>query len=143
MHFQKEKMLEIRHIEPREIDRIIASFEVFDVPNDLQELIIESCNALNNGEFSFDGTTGDVELWVTVYEPASLVHDYLWATGRGGLIADRIFRRIMKVYAVHPIVYSARYLAVRSAWSCYYYWKHTYNRNLKPLTKRMVSLSLH
>ncbi len=101
-----------------ELERLQLSFKVYNVPNAIQLAIIIAFEWARKNPKKFDGATGDKELWVSLYEPAALVHDYLYVTGRANtykdrLLADRVFKKIMKTYRVPGIWIRLRYWAVR------------------------------
>lgn len=118
--------------------KIIESFELYNVPEILQNVILE---ALNSSEWDWfhdcDGCTMVADYWPSKFHPACLVHDFYWVTGRGGKEADLIFKEIMKAYALPPSLYIRRYIGVRVGWFAFYKWKHLVKGNKKPLTPAM------
>jgi hypothetical protein len=82
-----------------ERDRIIDSFAVLSVPEDVQGLIME---ALDSNRWDWfkdcDGCTGVSEMyWPTIYFPPCLRHDFDCATGHNGWEASlRLFRHKMR-----------------------------------------------
>ncbi len=119
-----------------ELQRLQLSFKVYDVPPAIQQAILIAFDWAKQNPKKFDGATGDQELWVSLYEPAALVHDYLYVTGRANsyrdrLLADKLFKEIMKVYRVPGVWRGLRYWAVRIG-GIYFAWK---NRKTKKRIK--------
>ena len=111
-----------------ELERLTLSFKVYDVPKNMQRAILIAFDWAKKNPKKFDGATGDKELWVSLYEPAALVHDYLYVTGRANsysdrLLSDRIFKKIMKVYRVPSVWIRLRYWAVRIG-GIYFAWRN-------------------
>ena len=82
--------------------RIIESFEVLSVPEDIQTLIRE---ALDSDQWDWfrdcDGCTAVSEIyWPTIYFPPCLRHDFDWQTGQGGWASNMRFYRIQRAYGV-------------------------------------------
>ena len=104
--------------------RIIESFDVLDVPKDVQDLIVE---ALDSEQWDWfkdcDGCTCVSEVyWPTKYFPPCLRHDFDWRTGRGGWEANVRFYRIQRVYGVDPIRAGGRFVGVTAAWYSWFKW---------------------
>lgn len=133
-------MSEVTKIPEKEVNRIILSFSVFNISTDYQNLILDAINALNSGKYIYDGATGDGEWWSSIYEPASLVHDYLWRTGMGGPTSDKIFLKLMLMYKIPNAYVYTRYFIVRLGWVLYYYWVHKSKGNIKPINPKYKKL---
>ena len=106
--------------------RIVASFVVFNVPADVQQLILE---AINSPEWKwFDDCDGctcvSEEFWPTKYFPPCLRHDFDWATGRGGPESNARFFRIQRIYGIPAFGAGVRWLGVTLAWWAWFKWKH-------------------
>ena len=72
--------------------------------------------------------------------PACFVHDYMWITGRGGSMSDKIFYYLMKAEGLDEFTAIRRWLGVRIGWYVYFKWKYIRNRNLKKPTLAMSNL---
>jgi hypothetical protein len=72
--------------------------------------------------------------------PACFLHDYMWITGRGGLMSDNIFYHLMIVEGIGKKKAWRRWLAVRTGWYFYYMWKYIIKRNWKMPTQTMRDL---
>ena len=82
--------------------RIIQSFDVFDVPADIQALIRE---ALDSDKWDWfrdcDGCTSVSEIyWPTIYFPPCLRHDFDCHIGNNGWQTSRRFYHIQRAYGV-------------------------------------------
>ena len=104
--------------------RIIESFAVFSVPEDIQALIRE---ALDSKRWDWyrdcNGCTGGSEIyWPTIYFPPCLRHDFDCATGHNGLQASRRFYRIQRAYGMSAIRSGARAVGVTVAWLAWMRW---------------------
>ncbi len=111
-----------------ELERLQMSFKVYDVPKAIRQAILIAFDWAQRNPKKFDGATGDQELWASMYEPAALVHDYLYVTGRANtykdrLLADKVFKKIMTVYRVPGVWRGLRYWAVRIG-GVYFAWKN-------------------
>jgi hypothetical protein len=120
------------------------SFVKYKIPITYRQLIL---TALDSQEWVWykdcDGCTGVPDLTYMTYHPACIVHDYLWVTGRGGKVADKLFYNLMLLYQKGSTVSRVRYIAVRIAWLGYYKWKHKFNKNVKPMEQKWIKLSKH
>jgi hypothetical protein len=85
----------------------------------------------------YDGCTGVDELHYNAYPPDCLIHDFHWKTGRGGIVADSIFKDIMKAMGRSNRIIKKRYKGVRLGWMFFYKWKHKLNGNVQELTNAM------
>jgi hypothetical protein len=73
--------------------RIMESFEVLNIPADVQALVVE---ALDSDKWDWfrdcDGCTCVSEMyWPTKFFPPCLRHDFDWQTGQGGWAANARF----------------------------------------------------
>lgn len=121
-------------------EKIRCYYKQCNVPY-LYQMLIEE--ALESTEWDFmdpnqyDGCSGVSEFHYDQYPFDCLVHDFHWRTGRGGIVADSIFKDNMEFRGLAPIVIKKRYLGVRFFWGIFYKWKHKLNKNVKPLTPAM------
>jgi hypothetical protein len=104
--------------------RVIESFDVLSVPEDIQALIRE---ALDSDKWDWfkdcDGCTGVSEIyWPTKYFPPCLRHDFDCATGNNGLDASLRFYRVQRAYGVDPVRAGGRVLGVTLAFYCWLKW---------------------
>ncbi len=104
--------------------RIIESFDVLNVPKDVQTLIRE---ALDSTEWDWyldcDGCTAVSEVyWPTKYFPPCLRHDFDWATGRGGWDANVRFYRTQRAYRMSALQAGTRFLGVTISWFAWCKW---------------------
>ena len=105
--------------------RIEDSFDVFNVPGDIQALIVE---ALDSDKWDWfrdcDGCTAVSEVyWPTIYFPPCLRHDFDWRTGRGGWEANRRFYRIQRAYGVGRFRAGTRFVGVTLSWFGWFKWR--------------------
>ncbi len=108
----------------REYRRIVASFDVLDVPEGARAEIME---ALESSAWDWfrdcDGCTGVSEIyWPTRYFPPCLRHDFDCALGNGGLEASRRFYRLMRAYGVNRVQAGVRAAGVTLAWYGWFKW---------------------
>lgn len=126
-----------------ERQRILNSFDVYDVPDQFKELIEKALNSTDWDWFNdMDGCTFVPNYWKTKFHPACLVHDYYWRTGRGGYWSDRIFLELMRIYSLPKWQRTFRFVAVRVGWLSFYKWKHKRKgnfRKLDTLTKLIIN----
>jgi hypothetical protein len=73
--------------------------------------------------------------------PACFVHDYMWITGHGGAMADRIFYYLMRAEGMPANKSKRRWFAVRFMWYVGYMWKYIITRNWEPPTNSMLALN--
>ena len=107
-----------------EYRRIFKSFDVFDVPVELQDLVLE---AINSREWDWfkdcDGCTTVSELhWPTKYFPPCLRHDFDWIVRKGDWAACRRFYNLQRAYGVPVWRASLRAGAVTVAWYAWGTW---------------------
>ena len=105
--------------------RIIESFDVFSVPEDIQALIREALDSDHWDWFrDCDGCTGVSEIyWPTIYFPPCLRHDFDCATGHNGWQASLRFYRIQRAYGVDAVRSGVRALGVTVAWWAWMRWQ--------------------
>jgi hypothetical protein len=108
-----------------ERDRIIASFEVLSVPEDIQAVIRE---ALDSDKWDWfkdcDGCTGVSEIyWPTKFFPPCLRHDFDCVIGEGGWPASVRFYRLQRAYGMSRLRASIRSAAVTLAWYVWLRWR--------------------
>jgi len=101
-----------------EFGRIIESFNVFDVPGELQVLVVE---ALKSDKWDWyedcDGCTCVSEVyWPTKYFPPCVRHDFDCFIGQGGWNASKLFYRLQRVYGMGRVRSWIRAAAVTVAW---------------------------
>lgn len=128
-----EEVIEKRQ---QEKQRILESFEVYEVPDYVQYVIIEAIDSQDWNWIEMDGCTAVPDYWPTRYNPACLVHDFMWATGRGGAKSDYIFKRLSMIYGMPSGQSTRRYIGVRIFWFLAYKWKHLFNGNKRPITAK-------
>ncbi len=129
------------NVKEQERQRIIDSFDVYDVPLYFRELTIQALNSTDWDWFNeMDGCSCAPNYWPTRFNPPCLVHDYLWRTGRGGIISDKIFLKHMKIYSMPKFQRVFRFVAVRVGWLLFYKWKHKFNKNIRILEKTTVNI---
>jgi hypothetical protein len=107
-----------------ERDRIIDSFAVLNVPEDVQGLIME---ALDSDRWDWfkdcDGCTGVSEMyWPTIYFPPCVRHDFDCATGNNGWEASLRFYRVQRAYGVDRVRAGARAFGVTVAFYAWLQW---------------------
>ena len=105
----------------------------------IYQILVEE--ALESDEWDFmtdyNGCTAVSELHYDYYVFDCFVHDFLWITGRGGKIADKIFYDLMIARGLGKYIAKKRYIGVRIAWNTVYRWKHKFNGNVRPHTYGM------
>ena len=82
--------------------RIIESFDVLNVPEDVRTLISEALDSpLWDWLRDCDGCTGVSEIyWPTIYFPPCLRHDFDCAVGHNGWQTSVRFYRVQRAYGV-------------------------------------------
>ncbi|MDP6629975.1 MAG: hypothetical protein QGH29_03215 [Kiritimatiellia bacterium] len=107
-----------------EYRRILKSFDVFDVPAELQELILEALNSESWDWFEdCDGCTCVSEMhWPTKYFPPCVRHDFDWIRGQGDLAASKRFYALQRAYGVPIWRASLRASAVTVFWYAWARW---------------------
>lgn len=111
-----------------ERERIIASFVVFDVPADVQGMILEALDStLWDWFLDCDGCTCvSEEYWPTKYFPPCLLHDFdCWIHRPWFPAADR-FYRVQVIYGISKWDASLRRAGVKIAWCAYYKWRNAW-----------------
>ena len=108
-----------------ELDRILMSFDVLNVPKDIRALILE---ALNSDKWDWfmdcDGCTGVSEVyWPTIYFPPCLRHDFDCAMGNNGWQTSVRFYRIQRAYGVSAVRAGVRAFGVTAAWFTWLKWR--------------------
>ena len=108
----------------REYRRIIDSFEVLDIPEDMR---VEIREALDSDKWDWfrdcDGCTCVSEVyWPTIYFPPCLRHDFDCATGHNGMQTSLRFYRIQRAYGVDPVRSGIRAAGVTVAWYAWLKW---------------------
>ena len=108
-----------------EYRRIIESFDVLNVPADIQALIRE---ALDSDKWDWftdcDGCTGVSDVyWPTIYFPPCLRHDFDWGTGNGGWDANVRFYRTQCAYGMGSVRAGVRFLGVTISWFAWFKWR--------------------
>lgn len=109
MFFTQEILTTIEKINSRPIlnerDRIVLSFLIYNINPGHQNLILEAYDFFQKNPHMYDGTTGDEEAWVNIWEPRSLLHDYDYinygGTFKGRLYCDLMFRDLSYKYRVN------------------------------------------
>lgn len=69
--------------------------------------------------------------------PSCFVHDYMWITGHGGVMSDRIFKACMYAQGMKRSKANIRWFLVRVGWIFGFYWKYISKRTLKKPTDTM------
>ena len=105
--------------------RIIVSFDVLNVPADVQALVRE---ALDSDKWDWfkdcDGCTAVSEIyWPTIYFPPCLRHDFDWHTGNGGWASNVRFYRVQRAYGVGAIRAGIRTAGVMLSWYAWFKWR--------------------
>ena len=108
-----------------EKDRIVKSFEVFDLTPAHRELIME---ALDSGEWDWfldcNGCTCVSELhWPTKYFPPCVRHDFDWRRGKGDWTACKRFYALQRAYGVPAWRASVRAGGVTAGWYGWGKWR--------------------
>ncbi len=137
-----------RRLHPDEITRekeharILASFELFSVPDDERAEILEALKpveqrrreALDRGEDpdlvpdwdwfrDCDGCTCVSEdFWPTKYFPPCLRHDFDWAVGNPIFRSNGRFYRLSRRYQLTKARAGLRWFGVTAAWFLYFRW---------------------
>ena len=127
-------------ITPKEWKDVEERFEQFDIPEILRVQIRVAMRALNNGDFFYNGTTGDVELGPNGIEEASLLHDYMWALGWGGILSNLIYVAVLKLYKSTKVVRLYRLIFTTLGWWFWGFWKYVWIRNYRPIPERFKEL---
>lgn len=109
----------------RERDRIVRSFDVFSVPQDIRAEIIEALDSKRWDWFKdCDGCTCVTEIfWPTKYFPPCVRHDYDCRIGTSGPVASARFYRIQRAYGVGRVRASGRCMGVFVAWYAWFKWR--------------------
>ena len=104
----------------REVERhrIIESFDVFSVPEDIQTLIREALDSAKWDWFrDCDGCTGVSEIyWPTIYFPPCLRHDFDCHIGQNGWQTSMRFYLTQRAYGVEKLRAGLRAAGVTLAW---------------------------
>jgi len=108
----------------RERERIVLSFDVLNIPENLRKDILE---ALDSKKWDWytecDGCTAVSEAyWPTKYFPPCLRHDFDYATGRGGIAASIRFYNLQRAYGMSRTRSGVRAAAVTVVWYGLYKW---------------------
>ena len=74
---------------------------------------------------------------------ACLCHDYMWISGHGGFVADRIFYELMIAQGVGKGRAVRRWLMVRLGWYLFYMWKYILKRKFMKPTKAMIDIDTY
>jgi len=108
-----------------EYNRIIESFDVLNVPADIQADIREALESQVWDWFTqCDGCTCVSEVyWPTKYFPPCLRHDFDWNTGHGGMEANQRFYRIQRAYGMDPVRAGIRFMGVTLSWFAWFKWR--------------------
>lgn len=72
--------------------------------------------------------------------PACFVHDYMWISGHGGYISDRIFFNLMRSEGMTKSKSTRRWFAVRVGWYFGYMWKYIFSRKFMNPTDKMIEI---
>ena len=109
----------------KEYRRVIESFEVLDVPADIQALIREALDSSLWDWFrDCDGCTGVSEVyWPTIYFPPCLRHDFDCHIGHNGWQTSLRFYRIQRAYRVGAVRAGIRVAGVTLAWYAWLKWR--------------------
>ena len=107
-----------------EYHRIIESFDVLNVPRDIQVLIREALESKSWDWFKdCDGCTCVSEMyWPTQYFPPCLRHDFDWRVNGGGWEANARFYRIQRAYRMSALQAGTRFLGVTLSWYGWFKW---------------------
>ena len=108
-----------------EYRRILKSFDVFNIPEELQALVLE---AITSEEWDWfedcDGCTAVSELhWPTKYFPPCLRHDFDWIRGKGDWAASRRFYALQRAYGTPRWRAGIRAGAVTAVWYAWSRWR--------------------
>lgn len=120
--------------------KVIASFEVYQVPKPYQDVILEAFDQGLAGKwaiYEMDGCTAVADFWPNRFTPSCTPHDFHYVTGRGGWVSNRLFTEINKIYALPPGVVKRRHIGVTVAWWAWFKWKHLLKGNVKQITPAM------
>lgn len=144
-----------RRLRPDEIDRererkrIVASFDVFGVPQAERDEILEAlmttdqrqakADAAAGGKAppvhpwdwftNCDGCTGVSEdFWPTKYFPPCLRHDFDWYTGNNVAQANARFYRLSRRYGFTKARAAVRWAGVTLAWYAFFKWRRMVRR---------------
>jgi len=71
---------------------------------------------------------------------ACFPHDYMWISGHGGRVADRIFYNLMIHQGMKKSKAYRRWIGVRFGWFFYFKWKYVLLRKLNEPTDAMKEL---
>ena len=109
----------------REYRRVIESFDVLDVPEDVRTLIREALDSpLWDWFQDCDGCTGVSEIyWPTIYFPPCLRHVFDCHIGQNGWQTSRRFYRTQRACGVEKIRAGARVAGVTLAWYAWFKWR--------------------
>ncbi|MFT5450617.1 MAG: hypothetical protein ACI9N9_000094 [Enterobacterales bacterium] len=71
---------------------------------------------------------------------ACLCHDYMWISGHGGFVSDRIFYALMIAQGVGKGRAMRRWFLVRSGWYLFFMWKYIFQKKFMKPTKAMIEI---
>ena len=117
--------------------RVVASFDVYNVPYVYQEMILESFDARDWDIMKMDGCTGVFDYWPNKMSPACTPHDFQFTSGRGGHVSNVLFYEVCKMYTLPAAKSYRRYIGTRIGWALWFKWKHKRAGNVKPITEKM------
>jgi len=98
-----------------EIERIKNSFEVYEIPLYLQDLVIAAIEDIKWDFMDSDGCTAVPNWWPSKYSPPCLFHDYARRVlpHERQKWADQMFRRLMLAYSFTKFKANLRFIGVR------------------------------
>jgi len=110
-----------------EYHRILDSFALFDVSQDVRALVTEALDSPRWDWFrDCDGCTGVSEVyWPNIYFPPCLRHDFDCKIGNNGWQTSRRFYRIQRAYGMGVLRAGGRFVGVTAAW---YGWNKWFGR---------------
>ena len=109
-----------------EYHRIVASFDLFEVPENDRSVILTCLHDEIKWDWwtDCDGCTAVSEPgWPSKFFPPCVRHDYDWQTGHGGWESNKRFRRLNMTYHMERWRANARWLGVTIAWYGAYKWR--------------------
>jgi hypothetical protein len=109
-----------------ERSRIVASFEVFNLPELERREILE---ALDSDKWDWytecDGCTAVSEVyWPNKYFPPCLRHDFDFVTSKEGVAANARFYRMQRAYGMNRVRAGIRWTGVTLAWFAWFKWRN-------------------
>ena len=118
------------------VSRLDINHELKDLWKDLIDEAFQS--EFWNVIYDFNGCTLVQDMFHPC--PACFVHDYMWISGHGGYISDRIFFNLMISEGMSKSKATRRWFAVRVGWYFSFMWKYILQKKYMNPTEKMIKI---